>query len=108
MRDPQRLHNKDHPDNGSDMDTCWRCERARITCRSKRAWPLASIATEVADVINERNGWEPPIIVYGCPYCKQYHLSRARTNHRLKKAERRRRRLIKLSLRSEENAERLG
>jgi ribosomal protein S26 len=96
---PERYHQKNHHDGRVPFDECWRCGRARATCRSKRRYETREDAEQVVTEINEGERYARPITRYLCRWCLNWHLTQATTKMRARRAERARRKWLAKSAR---------
>lgn len=91
MAPPQKYHRANHE---GPFDGCWRCDRARATCRSKIAFESLEEADEWVRELNETEGYERAVVRYRCRECLRWHMKTAKDKHEKRRAERARRKWL--------------
>lgn len=86
---------KHHRRHDLPIDQCLQCGLAEARCRAKVRYESHVAANVEATARNEATGYEHMLTTYPCPWCKGFHLTRARRRSaRWKRVERRRRRWL--------------
>ena len=94
MPTAERRHRKHRAYPDLAMEDCYRCKRAKAVCNYKQVWNTRELAAVVAEQINVLEQWERPLVVYKCPYCVGFHLTKAKYKNQRRRAEKRRRKLL--------------
>lgn len=91
LRTPERYHEDEH--HGPFAD-CWRCQRARAICRTKRRYDSYEAADGAVKAQNEAEAYVRPLVRYRCRWCLFWHATTARNPVRVKRAEKQRRKWL--------------
>ena len=91
-KSPERHHEDNHP--GPPFEECWRCQRARAICRSKRSFASYVRADEAVREVNERESYASPVTRYRCRWCLMWHLTTARRKPQVRRMEKQRRKWL--------------
>jgi hypothetical protein len=93
--DPGRYHAKNHSVGMVPFEECWRCQRAKAICRSKRRFGTREAVDERVREINEGNGYTSPVSRYPCRWCPGWHLTSATTRVQVRRTEKQRRKWLR-------------
>lgn len=94
---PEQWHGRKHQrpwDEPVSIEDCWRCQRNRAVCRSKRDYDTQEEAISAALEFNVLRGWDLPVVPYTCRYCEKLHLTKARRKNSQRRAEKQRRKWV--------------
>jgi hypothetical protein len=94
MKTPEEYHEKHHKWTYSSFFDCWQCRKAIAVCSRKISFKSRWDAQQEADLLNEENNYQRPLMSYRCRYCLRYHHTSTLDAFKTHRAERRRRKWL--------------
>lgn len=91
IRTPQQQHELEHDHPELTLGACGQCAHEQRRCHRKTRFPDHDTAATRAQDINVDTSWTLRMVTYPCPWCRGYHLTKAKPGTaRWKRTEKRR------------------